>query len=196
MISMAARIDQASARGAIWSQEWRRPAMPFTIRLDAPDAGGCGRPRLACRRARWRGRTPRAHRRIGAAAETVEQDAVHAMEVEVAAERLGERLDHCEGRFGARMLPDRDGAIERDDWRRRLPLVHRMSASIPTQLVSSGRAARTWCAAIAASIWYGLGRPWRTALFEHGERFLDHRPIPAGAVLILEQDWRVVRREM
>ena len=102
--------------------------------------------------------------RIFAAAEAVEQDPAHAVEVEVAAERPGERLDHRERRFWACMLPDRDGAIERNDRRWRLPLEHRIERVDPCPVGVLGPGGANVVRRDRRLIWYGPGREWRTAL--------------------------------
>src|SRR5436309_15641196 len=53
--------------------------------------------------------------RLLVAAELLEQAALEAEEMEIAGERLGQRLDHRERGLRPAQLGDRDGAIERHD---------------------------------------------------------------------------------
>ena len=67
------------------------------------------------------------------------------------------------------------------------------SAAICAQSVSSAVAASSWSAAIAAWSWYGPTRRIRSARSSELPALVDPGPVPARAVLVLEQDELAVR---
>ena len=119
----------------------------------------------------------------------LDQDVAADGVVEVVAVQLGGEAVELPQRGGrAGDVEDRDRAVEPDD--RRGPCIssRSYSARICGQSVSCQVAASVWQATIAAWSWYGPGRRSAAGTVEHGQRVRDHRPVPAAAVLVGQQD--------